>query len=141
MWAESRPIALTLILLLAACVEAEVPPPVADAGRASEPGVTSQEAPLAASQATAQTVADLFPEGPERELVLANCASCHAVACAVIGQRTPGRWAALRESHRGHVADAETLEEIFTYLQTHFSEGQPEPRVPPELMLGGCTPF
>lgn len=86
------------------------------------------------------TVADIFPPGPARDQVLNNCASCHNVACAAIGQRTPERWNALKASHRDNVANAD-LDLIFAYLNEHFGADRPEPRVPPAFLEGGCTPF
>ena len=86
---------------------------------------------------------DLFPEGESRELVLNNCSSCHAVACAVIGQRTAARWNGLKEGHSDRMpglADGE-LDRMFAYLQGHFNDTQPEPSVPAAFLEAGCTPF
>ncbi len=69
-----------------------------------------------------------------------NCATCHNVACSAIGQRTPDRWNALRESHRDKVTGAD-LDTIFAYLSVNFDDTKPEPRVPPVFLEGGCTPF
>ncbi len=94
----------------------------------------------AAPAAEPATVADIFPPGPARDQVLNNCASCHNVACAAIGQRTPERWDSLKASHRENVANAD-LDLIFGYLSEHFGADDPEPRVPPAFLEGGCTPF
>jgi mono/diheme cytochrome c family protein len=89
------------------------------------------------------TVAEIFPEGPGKQLVLNNCASCHQVACAAIGQRPAGRWTELREAHREHAPGLgdEDLTAIFAYLSSNFGSDRPEPLVPPEFLAGGCTPF
>jgi hypothetical protein len=34
--------------------------------------------------------------------------------------------------------DRETL---FGYLKEHFNDSKPEPKVPPQFLEGGCTPF
>jgi hypothetical protein len=33
------------------------------------------------------------------------------------------------------------LDTVFAYLKTNFNDGKPEPKVPPALLEGGCTPF
>ena len=109
--------------------------PAESAPRASEP--TAVEPPEPA------TAADLFPDGPGRSLVLDNCGTCHAVACAAIGQRTPARWDNLKEGHQDHVPNLgeQDLETIFVYLKEHFNNTKPEPRVPPQFLVEGCAPF
>jgi cytochrome c5 len=108
------------------------------------PAVVQDQAPAAAPAAEQPaTVADIFPEGPGKQLVLSNCASCHAVACTAIGQRPEGRWNELREAHREHVPSLseEELTATFAYLSENFSANQPEPSVPPQFLQQGCTPF
>jgi hypothetical protein len=84
-------------------------------------------------------VADLFPPGKGRDAVLASCSGCHSVACSVIGQRSTARWDGLQQSHAGRVPD-DDLKAAFSYLSAHFDATQPEPKVPPEFLAGGCTP-
>ena len=36
-----------------------------------------------------------FPPTPQREAVMNSCGSCHNLACAAIGQRSPERWDSL----------------------------------------------
>ena len=105
------------------------------AAQAPEPEETQAAQP--------QTIADIFPEGEGRTLVLNNCAACHAVACAAIGQRSPARWEALQESHEEHIPSMseEDLETVFTYLQSNFDNTQPEPEIPQAFLQRGCTPF
>ncbi len=104
---------------------------------AAPPAAAMTAAPPAAVPAT---VADIFPPGAAREQVLNNCASCHNVACAAIGQRSVDRWNALKASHRDNVANA-NLDAIFGYLNEHFGADKPQPQVPPAFLEGGCTPF
>jgi hypothetical protein len=89
---------------------------------------------------TPASLLEVFPAAPERELVLSNCASCHNAACSAIGQRPAARWDALLASHRDHVSGVD-LDKVFAYLKTNFNDGKPEPKVPPALLEGGCTPF
>jgi len=85
-------------------------------------------------------IAELFPAGQGRDLVLNSCGSCHNLACSVIGQRTSARWDSLRESHKDKVSDTDALS-AFTYLKSNFNDAKPEPKVPAKFLQGGCTPF
>ena len=134
------PLVLSLVMLLG-CGEASD----GGGGEAVPSEESSPEGAGAASAASTQpeTVGDLFPEGEDRDLVLNNCSSCHAVACAVIGQRTAARWNGLKEGHSDRLpslADGE-LDRMFAYLQGHFNDTQPEPSVPAAFLEAGCTPF
>lgn len=100
------------------------------------PGTGAPETPAAEPA----SIADLFPSGPGRDQFLNNCAACHNIACSAIGQRTPDRWMALKESHKDK-ASPDDLDAIFAYLQTNFANTKPEPKVPPRFLEGGCTPF
>lgn len=110
---------------------------------ASEESAAQAPAAQEPESAAPETIADLFPEGEGRALVLNNCAGCHAVACAAMGQRTPARWEALQAAHREHISamSDEDLETIFTYLQENFDDSQPEPTIPAAFLQRGCTPF
>jgi mono/diheme cytochrome c family protein len=90
-----------------------------------------------------RTLADLFPEGEGRDLVLNNCSACHAAACAAMGQRPASRWEALREAHREHVPSLsdEQLRTVFAYLGENFDDRRPEPFIPAHFLERGCTPF
>ncbi len=146
MWTSSLPTAghprwtplatLLVPVLMLGCAEAGTPEPERDMV-ASGPPAAEAAAPSPA------TVADLFPEGPGRALVLDNCGACHAMACSTIGQRTLARWDGLREDHRDKASSLseQDLGTIFTYLSANFSDNQSEPTVPPYLLEGGCTPF
>jgi len=105
---------------------------------------TQRAAP--ASQAAAPAgpepanVTEIFPAGQGRDVVLNNCSSCHNLACSAIGQRTAARWDSLRESHKDKITDADAAA-AFSYLKSHFNDANPEPKVPPKFLQGGCTPF
>lgn len=133
-WTEGAAALVLLGLIAVQCGRVEAPG--RDAEETAAPNVP------AASVATAdiKTVADLFPAGSGRELVLNNCGSCHNLACSVIGQRTGERWDALMESHREHVPGADVAA-MFAYLKVNFNDARPEPVVPPAFLEGGCTPF
>ncbi len=122
------------VLLTAACGD----------GAESEPGETAlSEAPPAAAQAEPASLEDIFPEGLGRSLVIDSCGGCHAVACSAIGQRTEARWRALEADHRDRASDMSDDEysALFQYLRANFDSTRPEPKVPPQFLEGGCTPF
>jgi hypothetical protein len=87
-----------------------------------------------------QTVADIFPAHAQREAVMNSCGSCHNLACAAIGQRSPERWDSLRDGHKDNVSSGD-LAGMFDYLKANFNASRPEPKVPPRFLEGGCTPF
>ena len=101
------------------------------------------EPPAGTASAAPATVADLFPHGEGRDLVLNTCGSCHAVACAALGQRTAARWDSLKQGHSDKLTDQTPAEvdAIFSYLKANFNDAQPEPKVPAAFVEGGCTPF
>ncbi len=100
--------------------------------------------PSAQTGQSAQSSVDaLLPAGPGRDLLLANCSSCHSFACAIRGQRNEGQWATLKSGHRenlSNVSDAD-YDTLFTYLETNFNNTKPEPDLPPSLKGVSCTPY
>lgn len=116
-------------------------------GCGSEPGSSEQSTPQVSDpppvEAAAASLADIFPEGLGRSLVLDSCGACHAAACAAIGQRTEARWASLKEDHRDKLSDMNDADYVvlFAYLSENFNDAKPEPVVPPQFLEGGCTPF
>ncbi len=110
-----------------------------------EPGAPEAATSEASPPSTAKPVslADIFPDGPERTLLFDSCGSCHALACAAIGQRTAARWDNLKQDHKDKVAgmSAEDLDALFAYLSENFDAAKPEPKIPPQFLEGGCTPF
>jgi hypothetical protein len=136
-------IALASLLAGGACTEAEAPS--LDSKTATKEATPAAKAagatPAPTDAVPASTnAADLFPAGPARDSVLNSCGSCHNLACSAIGQRTSPRWDALKESHADKVSDID-LDATFAYLKMHFNDARPEPKVPPALLKGGCTPF
>jgi len=115
-----------------------------DTGPVAASAPSDPPAQLAAAPADEpRTLADLFPEGEGRELVLNNCSACHAAACAAMGQRPSSRWEDLREAHREHVPSLsdEQLRTVFAYLGSNFDDQRPEPFIPARFLDQGCTPF
>ncbi len=126
-------LAAAAALLLSGC---------ADAPETEQAAPEPAAAPEAASPAPT-SLADIFPTGLGRPLVLDACGACHAVACSAIGQRTQARWDNLKNDHRDKVADMseEDFDVAFAYLSENFNDTKPEPKVPPQFLEGGCTPF
>jgi mono/diheme cytochrome c family protein len=106
---------------------------------AAKPAAPAAQAAAPAGPEPAN-VAEIFPAGQGRDVVLNNCGSCHNLACSAIGQRTAARWDSLRDSHKDKITDADAVA-AFTYLKSHFNDANPEPKVPPKFLQGGCTPF
>ena len=125
-------------LLTAGCSSAEAPGPESEGTAPMDGAAEVVETPPMPT-----TVAELFPEGAGKALVLENCSACHAVACSAMGQRTNGRWDSLKEDHRDKASGLpeEDLDTLFAYLKDNFNEDMPEPMIPPHFLEGGCTPF
>ena len=89
------------------------------------------------------TINTLFPAGPGHDLTLSTCGTCHPVACVARGQRTPESWASIKSGHGDKLTSmsAEDQNSVFAYLQEHFNNTRPEPKIPAELIQQGCTPF
>lgn len=140
MWTDKVWILPAVVLFVAGCG--------GDDGQGEEYGApagdqTDQAATSEAAEADRpETIADLFPDGEGKTLVLNNCTSCHAVACSAMGQRTPARWSSLAEGHRDRLPGLaeEDFETIFAYLQENFDDTQPEPEIPQAFLQRGCTP-
>jgi mono/diheme cytochrome c family protein len=129
-------------LLLSGCGN-DGSPPESNSAQSAPSAPTTAPAAAPAADPQPSTAADLFPEGAGRSLVLESCGSCHAVACAAIGQRTAARWDNLKLDHADKVPSLseQDRETLFGYLKEHFNDGKPEPKVSPDLLTGGCTPF
>ena len=145
MWSSGWLLIATVLAgaMIMACAEAAAPRPAGAAVAIPSSDAGSADAVRAEAESEYRTVADLFPEGPGRALVLDTCGACHAVACSAIGQRTLARWDNLHADHRDKASGTseEDLTTVFTYLKASFSEDQPELRVPPRFLEAGCTPF
>ncbi|MEX2570767.1 MAG: hypothetical protein WD737_05630 [Gemmatimonadota bacterium] len=122
-------------LLLAACGGQELPG--SDEESPDGAAAASDTGPLPVGSRPA---AEIFPPTATRGLVLNRCGSCHAVACAAIGQRDEQRWRAVETSHADYVPSLSTEDQarIFSYLRMHFGTDRPEPDVPVEYLEGGC---
>jgi len=135
--------ALLAALLLGGCggeTSQEGAATMPDASTADQTiAATSQSEPAAPQPAT---IADLFPEGDGRIMVLNNCSSCHAVACSAIGQRTEARWDAIQSAHGDRLPglSESQLDTLFGYLAANFNDTLPEPNVPRAFLATGCTP-
>jgi hypothetical protein len=137
-------LALSTLVGVLACSDAKAP--ASSGGQASS--AAKPAAPVAQSGAVGAppagpelaNVAELFPAGQGRDVVLNSCGSCHNLACSAIGQRTGPRWDSLRESHKDKISDADAAS-AFTYLKSNFNDAKPEPKVPAKFLQGGCTPF
>src|SRR5262245_30659604 len=72
-------------------------------------------------------LADIFPAGKGRELVLDTCGSCHPVACAALGQRTAESWEAIKNSHADKLTaqSSANVNAMFTYLKATFNDTKP----------------
>lgn len=140
MWTDKMWTLLVGFLLVAGCGGDN--DQAGESGASSEDASGEAEARQAAETDRPETIADLFPEGEGKTLVLNNCTSCHAVACSAMGQRTPARWASLAEGHRDRLPGLaeEDFETIFAYLQENFDDTQPEPEIPRAFLQRGCTP-
>jgi hypothetical protein len=107
-------------------------------------------APAQSAQAAGQpqpgqpvTINTLFPPGPGHDLALNTCGTCHPVACVARGQRTPDSWASIKGGHQDKLVNMSTADQdaVFAYLQEHFNNTRPEPKIPADLIQQGCTPF
>jgi cytochrome c5 len=134
--------ALWLLILIAglaaACGKSSAP--AADASPAAAPSAATA-AP--AKPAEPFNLAAIFPAGAGRDLVLDTCGTCHPVVCAARGQRTAERWDSIRKGHQDKLTaqSAANVNVMFAYLKQNFNETKPEPKIPPELLQQGCTPF
>jgi hypothetical protein len=113
--------------------------PAQSSAPAAQPGAPPAAA-AAPSGPEPANVAEIFPAGQGRDVVLNNCGSCHNLACSAIGQRTAARWDSLRESHKDKITDADAAA-AFAYLKGNFNDTKAEPKVPAKFLQGGCTPF
>jgi hypothetical protein len=141
MWIDRRLLVSVLILSASlACTEAGAPGTDKPAATTASNAAPATSAAPAATAPELKTVADVFPQGPQREAVMNNCGSCHNLACSAIGQRSPERWKALEEGHKDKVTGAD-MRAMFEYLAANFNASKPEPKIPPRFLEGGCTPF
>ncbi|MDR0788558.1 MAG: hypothetical protein LBG44_11955 [Gemmatimonadota bacterium] len=132
---------LTGSLFLGGCKAEQDNMPLPAATEASEFVLIPEPYVVPAPPAIPQTVEEIFPDVGRRWLVLNNCATCHAVACLALGQRTPAQWAAVEATHTNAIPgmSKEDLGKAFDYLKRHFNNNTPEPVTRPEWLNGECT--
>src|SRR5262245_37739640 len=87
-------------------------------------------------------LADVFPAGEGRDLVLNTCGSCHSVACSALGQRTAESWEGIKKGHKDKLTayNSANVDAMFSYLKANFNDSKPEPKIPAEFVQQGCTP-
>lgn len=141
--ALARAFSLVLMLGLVGCGgDADDERNGAAAGVAEEAIVVPEPFVVPSPPARPRTVEEIFPDVGRRGLVLNNCASCHAVACVTLGQRTAEEWAAVEATHRDAIPgmSLEDFGKAFDYLKRHFNDTRPEPDIPAEWLNGDCAP-
>lgn len=133
--------AIAFAVILASCSSDPSAPADRSPGAAGDTAASSVAAKSVQPEVT--KIADLFPPGDGKDLVLKSCSGCHSVACATIGQRPAARWTSLKTSHRDKVPNlsGKDLDVLFAYLSENFNDAKPEPKVPAHFLEGGCTPF
>lgn len=112
-------------LVLNSCA---VPPPAAEQA--------AEEASIVVTEAKPFNIRDVFPEGPGRELVLANCQSCHVLVPILVLRMDEAAWYRSSIEHRERVeglTDVE-FEVLYDYLTTTFTPDRPIPSLPPALL-------
>jgi nicotinamidase-related amidase/mono/diheme cytochrome c family protein len=109
--------------------------PTAAATAAATSAATAAPTAGASSSGEAKTLADLFPPGPGKELVLENCGTCHSPACPVFGQRSQDHWKSVKTNHQSRVSGMsdDDYNALFDYLAQNFNDTKPEPKTSAEL--------
>jgi hypothetical protein len=81
-----------------------------------------------------------LPPDRGRDLLIANCGTCHSWVCAVRGQRSAEHTERLKEAHRDKVGalPGEDYDLLFAYLANNFNDTKPEPQLPEPLSQMGC---
>jgi hypothetical protein len=96
----------------------------------------AQAAPGPDAESAKVNLAQIFPPGRGRELVLNNCTTCHTFVPIVILQMTKEAWDRNSRDHRGRVAalsDAD-FKTLYDYLCANFNPDRPVPKLPKELL-------
>jgi mono/diheme cytochrome c family protein len=81
-------------------------------------------------------LAKIFPPGPGRELVLANCQNCHTFAPIVLLQMDKDAWHRNSLDHRERVTTLsdEEFSTLYAYLTANFGPDHPVPDLPKEFL-------
>ena len=79
-------------------------------------------AALSVTAGAAQISTKLFPEAPERALVVRACAACHAPELVVAKRHTPDEWDEIiaKMVDRGAVANEDEQQQILEYLARFY---------------------
>lgn len=118
-------------------------PAASGAGQAGGSQAPQPQGSSAAGSSATFKLAGIFPAGPGRELVLETCGACHPVACSALGQRTAASWDGVKKSHEDKLTahSGANVDAMFSYLKANFNDTRPEPKIPPEFVQQGCTPY
>jgi hypothetical protein len=114
---------------------------VTTTGTPGTPSASEDTTPQAQATADPNDPLGFMPVGAGRELLLANCSTCHSFICGVIGQRTEGALRSVRSTHLERVSgmSEEELDTLFAYLHDNFGDDQPAPELPEQFEGQGCT--
>ena len=79
-------------------------------------------AAFGSATSAAQAGTNVFPQAPQRDLVVRACAACHAPEQVVAKRHTPQEWDDIiaRMVDRGAVANDEEQQQILDYLVKFF---------------------
>ncbi len=84
----------------------------------------------------------LAPPGKARDIMMMECGNCHSFVCIMRQQRTFGHWNMIRNLHVSRhwtMLDEESLNLLFSYLETNFNDHTQLPEIPDVLQDQGCT--
>lgn len=78
----------------------------------------------------------IFPPGPGRDLVLANCQNCHTFVPIVVLSMDADAWRRNSLDHRDRVTTLtdEEFSTLYSYLTKSFPPDHPVPELPKELL-------
>ena len=125
--AAAAAMALALASAVAAAAASAAAMPVAVAASvattaavavAAVPPASSAAASRATAAATPQVSTQLFPEAPERPIVVRACAACHAPELVVAKRHTADEWDEIiaKMVDRGAIATEDEQQQILEYL-------------------------
>jgi mono/diheme cytochrome c family protein len=111
---------------------------------AGESGAASGSSGMAAAAGEGSVRVDMdaiFPAGEGRDIMLANCQSCHSWVPIVVLQMNEGEWARSQGEHRDRVEalSEEDFETLYAYLSSTFTPDRPVPELPQALLEAWTT--
>jgi hypothetical protein len=116
------------LLILAGC---STPAPPAQPAQPAKVAIAPAD-----TQSAKVNINEIFPPGRGRDLLLANCTSCHTFVPIVVLQMSKEAWERNSRDHRGRVAalgDAD-FKTLYQYLIANFNPARPVPKLPRELL-------